>query len=216
MRVAPDLIVACPHCEAFARIFQLLEPNLLGAITWSDGWQDTPLMPRPPRITRCHACRKAFWTAEAAPVGYHDPDLPNPRAQPGWAEAPLLQPLDEAGLMAALAEGLAETPELELELRVAIWWRGNDRERTQDPDAAPPPRTLSPEATANMERVIALCADGEEDLLLFRAEAQRQLGDFEGAQRTLDGVGCSDYWPAKSRLLELIAAHDRRLRIMFA
>jgi hypothetical protein len=61
-----------------------------------------------------------------------------------------------------------------------------------------------------------MMANGEEDLLLFRAEAERHLGRFDAARQTLAGVGCSDYWPAKSRLLELIAAEDRRLSIMFA
>jgi len=221
MLAAPDLIIACPNCHALARVFQLAEANTLGAITWTDGWQDTPLMPRPPRITRCHACQVAFWTAEAAPVGYFDPALNDPERRPGWAEAPMVEPLDETGLRTALAEGLACTPELELELRVAIWWRGNDRERQQNADnvgarAGGEPAPRSVEAVKNMQRIIELCAEGEEDLLLFRAEAQRELGDFADARRTLEGVCCSDYWPAKSRLLELIAAEDRQLRIMFA
>jgi hypothetical protein len=217
MLAAPDLIIACPHCQALARVFQLAEANTIGAITWTDGWQDTPLLPRPPRIARCHACQKAFWTAEAAPVGYFDPALSDPAARPGWADAPMVEPLDERGLRSALADGLAYSPDLELELRVAIWWRDNDPDRKQDPDAiSGAPAQKSPEAVENMKRIIEMCAEGEEDLLLFRAEAQRQLGDFAEARRTLDGVCCSDYWPAKSRLLELIAAEDRQLRVMFA
>jgi hypothetical protein len=217
MLAAPDLIIACPHCSALARIFQLAEANTLGAITWTDGWQDTPLMPRAPRLTRCQACHRAFWTAEAAPVGYYDPALSDPTKRPGWADAPMIEPLDEAGLRQALTEGLGETPDLELELRVAIWWRGNDRDRQQDSEAAVrEPAQKSSAAIDNMQRIIEMCGEGEEDLLLFRAEAQRELGDFDGARRTLEGVCCSDYWPAKSRLLELIAAQDRQLRVMFA
>jgi len=174
-------------------------------------------MPRPPRLTRCQACGRAFWTAEAAPVGYYDPALSDPTKRPGWADAPMIEPLDEAGLRQALAEGLGETPDLELELRVAIWWRGNDRDRQDELETgAREPMHKSPEAVGNMQRIIEMCADGEEDLLLFRAEAQRELGDFDGATRTLEGVCCSDYWPAKSRLLELIAGKDRQVRVMFA
>jgi hypothetical protein len=213
MFTAPDLIIACPYCQALARLFQLATADLTGAITWTDGWQDAPLLPRPPRITRCPACAKAYWTAEAAPVGYHDPELETSPAKAAWVAAPNVEPLDERGLMDALAEGLAYSPELELELRVAIWWRGNDAFRKED---APVGFATAPDAVANMRRVIELCADGEEDLLLFRAEAQRHLGEFVAAKETLGGVGCSDYWPAKSRLLELIEREDRKLRIMFA
>ena len=60
-----------------------------------------------------------------------------------------------------------------------------------------------------------MMTNGEEDLLLFRAEAQRELGLFEEAKLTLEGVGCSDWWPAKSRMLELIASGSRKLDILF-
>ncbi|MES2569811.1 MAG: hypothetical protein V4710_07105, partial [Verrucomicrobiota bacterium] len=117
-----------------------------------------------------------------------------------------------AGLMRALADGLAPTPDLELELRVAIWWRGNDAFRRDD---APVGHATSPEAIANMEQIIGMTDQGDEDLLLFRAEALRHLGRFEEMEETLKGVCCSDYWPAKSRLLELAGAGDRRLQKLF-
>ena len=213
MVAAPDLVIACPHCHAPARLFQLASGETFGAITWTDGWQDLPLQPRPPRLTRCLRCGKAYWTGEAVALGYVDSHGakvadPNP-----WSDAPQIEPLDEAGLMQALADGLAYSPDLELELRVAIWWRGNDAFRQDNP---PGGFATMPAAIANMERFIEMMAEGEEDLLLFRAEAQRQLGRFAAAKETLTGVGCSDYWPAKSRLLELIEAKDQRLRVMFA
>jgi hypothetical protein len=67
-----------------------------------------------------------------------------------------------------------------------------------------------------MERFIAMTENGEEDLLLFRAEALRHLGRFDEARLTLNGVGCSDYWPAKSRQLELIDAGSRDLSTLFS
>jgi hypothetical protein len=69
---------------------------------------------------------------------------------------------------------------------------------------------------ANIRRMIELTAQGDEDLLLFRAEAQRHLGNFEDARETLQGVGCSDYWPAKSRQLELLDAQTRDLEVLFS
>jgi hypothetical protein len=75
--------------------------------------------------------------------------------------------------------------------------------------------TTAPGAIENMERFIEMMRDGEEDLLLFRAEAQRQLGRFDDALKTLEGVCCSDWWPAKSRMLGFIEAHSRKLDILF-
>jgi hypothetical protein len=213
MDSAPDLVIACPHCHAPARLFQLTSGEGFGAITWTDGWQDVPLQPRPPRLTRCPGCGKAYWTGEAVALGYVYAQGAKVAEQNPWTDAPQVEPLDEAGLMQALLDGLAYSPDLELELRVAIWWRGNDAFRH---DHSPGGFTTTPAAIANMERFIDMMTNGEEDLLLFRAEAQRHLGRFAAAKETLTGVGCSDYWPAKSRLLELIEAKDQRLRVMFA
>lgn len=207
-----DLIIACPHCQALAKVFSLASGNSFGAITWTDGFQDMPMNPRPPRITRCHACGKAFWVGEAPPVGYLLPETETLPEKAAWMAAPHIEPLDEAGLFQAIEEGLAYSPELELELRVAAWWRGNDAFRVDDASVGFP---TSPEAIVNMEHLLDLMKDGEEDLLLFRAEALRQLGRFDEIEETLQGVGCSDYWPAKSKQLELAKAGDRKLRKLF-
>ena len=171
------------------------------------------MMPKPPRITRCPACRKIFWTWEAAQLGYRPPPEIATPEQAAWKDAPYLEPLDEAGVAEAIAAGLAPTPDLEMELRVLRWWRGNDPFRFDD---APVGHVTAPDTVANIERIIEMMTNGEEDLLLFRAEAQRELGLFDEAMQTLDGVCCSDWWPAKSRMIELIESRSRKLDILFS
>jgi hypothetical protein len=149
---------------------------------------------------------------EAEQLGFVSPGEKPTEEKPGWADAPALASLDAAGVQQALDEGLASFPDLELELRVLLWWRGNDAFRCAD---APLGHSSSPAAVANMERFIEMTTDGAEDLLLFRAEAQRHLGRFADMEETLGGVGCSDYWPAKSRLLELAKTGSRKLDILF-
>ncbi len=207
-----DLIVSCPFCQAPGKVFSPIADNNFGAITWTDGYLDAPMMPRPPRITRCQSCSKAFWVGEAIPHGYLLPETEPTPENAAWREAPHLAPLDEAELFQALADGLAYSEELELELRVAAWWRGNDRFRVEN---APIGYATSAEAMANMERFIAMTVNGDEALQLFRAEALRHLGRFEEMERSLEAVGCSDYWPAKSKQLELARTGDRRLHKLF-
>ena len=214
MIAAPDLVIACPGCAAPARLLQVASPNLLGAITWTDGWQQIPQLEPPPRITQCSACQRYFWTGEGKLLAYLDPETGITSDQgASWMGTPRLTTLDERQLTEALNAGVAATPELELELRVAIWWRGNDAFRRIEGESGYP---TSVQAVQNVERLVQILTEGDEDLLLFRAEAQRELGQFEAARETLNGVGCSDYWPAKSRLLELIERCDRKLRVMFA
>ena len=206
-----DLIIACPHCAVPARVFQLFSGNTLEAITWTDGWMEAPMLPRAPRITRCHACGKIYWVFMAPQLGYVPLDEANKAGE--FADAPHIGPLDEASCFEALREGLGASSDLELELRVFTWWRGNDAFR--DP-ASSPGHSTSKEALENIERMIEMTKDGDEDLLLFRAEALRHLGRFDEVKETLQGVGCSDYWPAKSRQLELMEAGDRNVAILYS
>jgi hypothetical protein len=206
-----DLIIACPYCAVPARVFQIFSGNALEAITWTDGWMDAPMMPRAPRITRCHACAKIYWVFMAPQLGYVPLDEASKAGE--FAEAPHVAPLDEAGCFEAIREGLGASPDLELELRVFTWWRGNDAFRDVEKH---PGHSTSAEAVENMNRMIEITGGGDEDLLLFRAEALRYLGRFDEAKETLRGVGCSDYWPAKSRQLELMEAGDRNLAILYS
>jgi hypothetical protein len=207
-----ELVLACPHCAALARLALPDDAEPFGMITWTDGWQTAPALVRPPRVARCPGCQRSFWVGEADQLGFLLPGEERPPEQAGWDAAPVLTPLDEAGVRQARAEGLGSFPELELELRVLEWWRANDAFRCGD---APVGHPTSDQAVANMERMIEMTADGGEDLLLFRAEAQRQLGRFDDVIETLRGVGCSDYWPAKSRLVELTEAGSRKLDVLF-
>ncbi|MEA3211148.1 MAG: hypothetical protein QOE70_4205 [Chthoniobacter sp.] len=212
MFAGTDFILACPHCEALAKLPLPEAGETPGMITWTDGWQTAPGLERPPRVSRCAVCGHTFWVGEARQLGFLAPGKVLEPGQEGWESAPVLASLDEAGVQQALDEGLGSFPELELELRVLRWWRGNDPFRIAD---APVGYPTAPEAVANMERMIEMTTDGAEDLLLFRAEAQRQLGRFADLEETLQGVGCSDYWPAKTRLLDLSQAHSRKLDVLF-
>jgi hypothetical protein len=212
MFAGTDLILSCPHCEALAQLPFPEMVELPGTVTWTDGWQTAPGLDRPPRVTLCPSCHKAFWVGEAQQLGFLVPGQPTPEDKAEWAKAPVLKNLDAAGVRQAIDEGLAALPDLELELRVLLWWRANDEFRRAD---APVGYSISPEAIANMERFIEMTVDGAEDLLLFRAEAQRQLGRVSDMEATLNGVGCSDYWPAKSRLLDLAKSGSRKLDVLF-
>jgi hypothetical protein len=207
-----DLVIACPYCAAAARVFQLFSGNTFGAITWTDGWMDAPMQPKAPRITRCHSCKKIYWVFIAPQLGFLPFDESGEVAGE-FKDAPHVTPLAEADCFEALREGLGASEDLELELRVLTWWRGNDAFREPEHVAG---YSLSEEAVANMERFVAMTEHGDEDLLLFRAEALRHLGRFDEARQTLNGVGCSDYWPAKSRQLELMNAGSRNLGILFS
>jgi hypothetical protein len=230
MIAGPDLVLACPHCGALARLFTLSSASPIGAISWTDGYQEAPLAPRQPNLVRCQNCARLYWTVEAREIGMIDPTAneenrevqfadftaaapPEQGVLPpeDWLKAPQMQSLDEAGYFQALADGLAQTPDQELELRVHAWWRGNDKYRKRE---GPGRHPSSPQAIENAEKLVELTKDGEHELVLFRAEALRELGRFEEARESLYGL-CSDYAPAREKLAELIDAKSRDLDVLF-
>ena len=211
MTPGPDAIFACPHCAALARLQTIEEADTSGAVSWTDGYQECADVPRHPNVTRCAACQKFYWLGEARQLGWYAPGIELPPELAGWAEAPMIEPLDETAYYEAIESGMAMNPEHELELRVHAWWRGNDRYRKPDANlsAAHDERQI-----ANMTRMIELCEHGDHEILLFRAEALRQLGRFDEASEALYGL-CSDYAAARDKIGELITAKSRALGVLF-
>jgi hypothetical protein len=211
MTPGPDAVFACPHCSAVARLATIEEADTSGAVSWTDGYQECPGVPRHPNVVRCHGCQKFYWLGEARQLGWYAPGIELPPEIAGWADAPMMELLDEAGYFEVLETAGELNPEMELELRVHAWWRGNDRFRQGDtaPSAARDARQI-----ANMERMIELCAHGDHEILLFRAEALRQLGRFDEASEALYGL-CSDYAAAREKIGELVAAKSRDLGVLF-
>lgn len=208
----PEIILACPHCDALAKLptFDAIDPT--GAVSWTDGYQELPGFPRQANVVRCHKCAKLYWLAVAPQLGFLMPGEVAEGERASWNGVPAVVSTDEAGYLEALVEGMAAFPEQELELRVFAWWRGNDKYRySKEPGRFP----TSPEAVANAERMIELTADGDHELVLFRAEALRQLGRFAEANEALYGL-CSDYTLARERQRELIAAGSRDLDTLFS
>ena len=208
----PDLVLACPHCSVPARLPTIESADGASAVSWTDGCQEVPGIPRQPNVARCHACRKFFWVGQAQQLGWLAPGLELPPEHEGWRTAPIVEALNADGYHEALAAGIAEMPEQELELRVFAWWRDNDRFRK---DGVPERFASDERAVKNMERLIELCADGDHEILLFRAEALRQLGRFDEAGEALYGL-CSDYALARDKVSELIAAKSRDIAVLFS
>jgi hypothetical protein len=208
----PDVVVACPHCQALARLFTVAQPDPTGAVSWTDGCQEMPMTPVQPNLSRCRKCGKLMWVSECAPVGLIESgDEPKPE-HAEWKELPYLEPADEADYLEAIKSGMAQHPEQETELRVFAWWRANDKVRRSE---APGRYPKSPEAVENLERLVELLKDGEHEFVLFRAEALRQLGRFDEARESLNGL-CSDYALARERVASLIEEKSRDVAVLFS
>lgn len=208
----PDIIITCPYCSAAAKLrtYEPVEP--VGAVSWTDGYQEIPDMPRLPNIARCYDCHTLYWVGLAPQVGFMMPGEEPSEEKLGWTELPEVLPAKEEDYFEALEEGLAHGEEQELELRVFAWWRGNDKFRRSDDHVR---HSTDSRSVENLRRIVELTEEGDHEIVLFRAEALRQLGRFEDAEETLYSL-CSDYALAREKQLDLIRERSRDLDILFA
>lgn len=208
----PDIIISCPHCGALARLRTCEQIEPVGAVSWTDGYQEIPGMPHQPNIARCQSCRALYWVALAEQAGFLLPGEEAVGEKAGWGELPEIAQAEEEDYFEALEGNLAMTRDQELELRVHAWWRGGDRHRGCEKGGRFP---IEDRAVGNLKRIIELTAEGDHEMVLFRAEALRQLGRFDDAAEALCGL-CSDYALARERQLGLIREKSRDLGVLFA
>lgn len=190
----PDRVVACPHCGAVARQQTLFSGNTFGAVYWSDGKREAPMLPDLPALTRCHGCRRLYWLQDARQLG--ELDAPGPRQQvpEEWHRAPCAQAPDVEDYAEALTGGLASDRHREQYLRVRLWWAINDLVRGR-PGAEIPAeyRDLFYE---NLRGLFALLDEDNPAERVPKAEVAREAGDFAEALRLLEEVPPGFGWVA--------------------
>jgi hypothetical protein len=205
-----EIALACPMCGEAARFVVVEGGEQEPSVMWTDGYREIGGRPPDQQIGRCHACRALYWIEGARHAGETVAGN-SAHLRVTWPTASLVEPADEDSYYEALDSGLATLFEQELALRVLAWWRGNDRFRKSRLEARYPTERR---AIGNLERLIALCARGDHEVLLTSVEALRQLARFDEASEALSGL-CRDYDAAGRRFAALIAARSRNLEILF-
>lgn len=206
MRFGPDRFVSCPKCEGWAKCWTLMSGNMIGARRWTDGKVVAPMMQCLPEVVKCRHCGECYWLIrpreeaeeeeawrkfeldeqsmedkeeherrfEAFLKAISDPNLEYVK-----------EPTEEEYYL-AIEKGLAENPKEEKRLRILAWQRRNDAFRYNlqvpiggTPSAPGPWRN-------NLEVLVNLLQEDDENDRLLKAEALRELGEFESAKRLLD------------------------------
>ena len=213
MTPGPTQVIRCPLCSGLAKYPTVASGNTFGAVYYTDGKRVAPMLPATPSVVRCAACRGVFWRTAAAEVGQLNEQPEEPEVVPAdWLKAAHLHEPDEAEHLAALDRLVASSPGEERSIRLVAWWRGNDRHRAASPTPAPDNSKVVSRRHANMRQLIALLDTAEPSDQLMRAEALRQLGEFDQAVAILSKPFPQEYDTALSRLLGLCAQRDTVLQ----
>lgn len=185
----PTSIIQCPGSDELRQVPSINSGNTFGAVFWTDGYMVAPMLPRFPVITRCTAAGPIFWVSTAKTVGSMPPWGAEADTPQAWRNAQTVRDLREEEFLLAIAQGLGDTPEKLNYLRRQAWWEANHAHRPRG-DAAPPAAAsdFAPgtPARANLEALAAAQDEAQPEQRLTKAEALRELGQFDEAARLLD------------------------------
>lgn len=183
MQPGPDRIIACPHCGLLARQRTLLSGNTFGAIFWTDGKMQAPMLPQFPAITCCHQCGRLYWIKDAPVVGEERYGKTIPEE---WKRAQVVRELTLDEWRAAIEMGLGTDSEREGYLRLHYWWARNDPLREEG--VTPTPPDYSDWERENLVRLLALLDARVPGERLIAAEIHRQMGNFDQALQLVQDI----------------------------
>ena len=210
----PDIVIECPHCRSLSKLFSLTSGNTFGATLWSDGYQDAPMLPRPPVVTRCHNCSGYFWVRDAKEVGEIDPfERKKGASDTAWEEALSIRELTESEYYEAIEAGLASTSENETQIRTLAWWRANDTDRIEEKGSRKLEQS-NPQKTANLILLFDVMKDDSAEGQLMKAEVARQLGRFDDAITLLSAIRNPELEWVKTQIIAFCESRNINVRVL--
>jgi len=212
MTPGPDQVVACPHCQGLAKYRTVSSGNNLGVRIWTDGRQISPMLPRPPFAVKCRRCAKSYWLTDAREIGMIGMPTEQRAVDPAWQAAPYVEEAPEEGYYQALEATLARDRALEKVLRTFVWWRGNDADRqiTHEEEGI---ETGYPEAyRSNLTALVPLFNEQHLSERLMKAEALRELAEFDAALKILNEIQGSNYNTVVQKIRSLCEIADTCVR----
>jgi hypothetical protein len=149
--------------------------NNFGATLWTDlNVDDFMLAPPTGGLVKCGYCGTVVWLGEQPETPHTEfaPDSPDDRRHyPGTP--------DFADYARIVAAGF-DNPSRERYVREMMWWAGNDRRRKSGS-----PLPLEPVEIDNLRALLPMFDENTSDDRLKRAEAHRELGEFDAAAKML-------------------------------
>lgn len=174
-----SIILKCSACKKLIEQETISSGNTFGARYWTDGKEDTPMLPDAPQFVKCGHCATLIWIDEQLKVG----EIEQPWLNNGYFKGSCRYKIPSAqDYFSALAVGNFFDKHRELYLRLQAWWTGNDIRRQKK---NPPP--LSKDEIANLRAFVKMIKrkESHEEVRIMKAEIMRELGNYKEAMKLL-------------------------------
>jgi hypothetical protein len=193
----PTIIRECSACGKYIAEGTIVSGNTFGARLWTDGKLDAPMLPDEPRLVKCRHCGSLVWIEEEKQVGEIDPWCSENPGNDAFEDArPAKTPTlrDYVGFLKA---GISDK-EKERYVRLRAWWAGNDGRRKSNKT-----KPLTSFESNNLRAFATLLPEADDNDRLMKAEALRELGQFEEAEKLLAAEFESEFAKVVSTIREL-------------
>ena len=123
----PYYVYKCPQCETLIQKPSINSGNSAGSVLYSDGYTFMPFLPQFPDLTKCAKCDALFFLKSMEPVGTYEFGEAAPEEWRDVEFAPF--PTTEDLRRALELDTIKNNKIAEMQLRMQIWWKFNDRVR---------------------------------------------------------------------------------------
>ncbi len=193
MKYGQPIYKKCCFCDSPIEVLPLLEGRHTGSILWSDGFMNSPMMPKQEIIAKCDHCKEVVWLIDLENMVIEADN------QAVKNKITRYTALNEQELFAIIeTEHYKQLPpELQVYLRVEAWHIGNKERRGKTETQA-----FSKLERENMIALVALLDLGDPQSRVMKAELQRELGEFNSCIEILDYLFDPQFEPIVAKIKE--------------
>ncbi len=193
-----------PGCNKPVKFSTIDSGNTFGAICWTDGKREAPMLPDEPWLRKSPSEGVIFWTNECEEIGQINL-CSYDEVNPEWEDLEFAEEPTETDYLHATRNGTGDTKERMRYIRMRLWWRGNDRIRRKECTQLPQ------EHLENLAELVSLLSEDDAYQKLMKAEVLRELSRFDEAQRLLESDFPDNCQDAVHRILELTTSNNNHV-----
>jgi hypothetical protein len=198
MELGPTIIKTCSECSGWIEEDTIVSGNTFGAIFFTDGKMDAPMLPDKPLLVKCPHCQAFIWIDEQEKAGEVKPFSDSGVYKDAKSyNAPELHDYFSKLKISNLSR------KKEQYLRLRAWWAGNDKRRYANLK-----HSLSDEERENLQSLYEMLNTSDDNDRIMKAEIKRELGQFEDAEAILRAPFGNEFSQAVSIIRELIQQRD--------
>lgn len=193
------IIKKCSNCSGLIEEDTIASGNTFGAIFWTDGKREAPMLADQPWLVTCPHCQALVWIDELEYAGEVEPFSDGE----AYKDA---QSYNEPELQDYLTEFKNGNHEREkaLYFHLRAWWAGNDKRRKANNIK----HDISDEENL-IQALYKILDPSDDNDRIMMAEIKREQGLFEEAEAILKEPFANELSQAVSIIIELVQKQER-------